>query len=119
MSPIACPSQERLFAFAVGELPETDLSEVAEHLDRCIRCDEQAGQFDRATDPILVGLKLIGNSGLRTLNAAQQTDGWVATETSRSWPRPGASSGSSARSAGAAWGSSTRRTRGRSTATWP
>ena len=80
MSPIACPNQERLFAFAVGDLPETDLAEVAEHLDHCVRCDEQAGQFDRATDPILVGLKLIGNAGPRTLNAAQDTDRWAATE---------------------------------------
>jgi eukaryotic-like serine/threonine-protein kinase len=80
MSPIACPSPERLFAFAVGELPETELNEVAEHLDRCIRCDELAAQFDRPTDPILLGLRLIGDSGLRTLTAAQVTDGWVATE---------------------------------------
>ena len=49
MSPIACPSQERLFAFALGELPEPELTEVAEHLDRCTRCGEQAGQLDRAT----------------------------------------------------------------------
>jgi hypothetical protein len=34
MSPIACPNPERLFALAVGELPESELMEVAEHLDR-------------------------------------------------------------------------------------
>ena len=34
MSPIACPSPEMLYAFALGELPESELSEVAEHLDR-------------------------------------------------------------------------------------
>jgi WD40 repeat protein/predicted Ser/Thr protein kinase len=80
MSPIACPSQDMLFAFAVGELPEPELTEVAEHLDLCIRCGEQASRLDRATDPILVGLKLIGDAGLRTLIAAQVTEGRVETE---------------------------------------
>ena len=80
MSAIACPSQEKLFAFMLGELPETELIDVAEHLDACARCDEQAGRLDRADDAILVGLKLIGDPGLKTLIAAQETDGWFDKE---------------------------------------
>ncbi|MHB1561422.1 MAG: protein kinase domain-containing protein, partial [Isosphaeraceae bacterium] len=75
MSPIACPSQERLFAFAVGELPETELAEVAKHLEQCLRCGEQARQLDRATDPILAGLRLLGDLGPSTLDAADKTYG--------------------------------------------
>ncbi len=77
MSLIACPSQERLFAFAVGELPETELAEVAEHLERCLRCGEQAGQLDRATDPILAGLRLLGDLGPSTREAARETHAWA------------------------------------------
>ena len=77
MNTIACPSLERLFAFAVGELPESAVIEVAEHLDRCVGCGELAAQFDRATDPILVGLKLIGDSGLSALVAARDTEAWA------------------------------------------
>jgi anti-sigma factor ChrR (cupin superfamily) len=72
MSPIVCPSRETLFAFALGELPEPELTDVAEHLDCCLRCDEQAGELDRAANTILVGLKLIGDPGLRT----GRKDGW-------------------------------------------
>ncbi len=77
MSPIACPSQEVLLAFAVGELPETELAEVAEHLERCLQCGERAGQLDRATDPILAGLRLIGDLGPSTLLSARDSDGWA------------------------------------------
>src|SRR5262249_38844165 len=79
MSLIACPSRERLFAFALGELPESELDEVAKHLDACTRCDEQAGQLDWADDPIVVGLRLIGDSGLGTLIADGETE--VSVET--------------------------------------
>jgi serine/threonine protein kinase len=80
MSPIACPSDEMLSAFAVGELPEPELTEVAEHLDRCTRCGEQASRLDRAADPILVGLRLIGDFVLKTPIAGEETDGWVEAE---------------------------------------
>jgi WD40 repeat protein len=79
MNPIACPSLERLCAFALGELPETELDAVAEHLDACTRCEEQAGQLDRADDPIVVGLRLIGDSGLGTLIVDGETE--VSVET--------------------------------------
>ena len=72
MSRIACPSSERLFAFALGELPETDLDEVAKHLDACTRCDEQAGRLDGAGDTVLAGLKLLRDPGLRILIADQE-----------------------------------------------
>jgi hypothetical protein len=75
MSLIACPSPEILYAFALGELPETELNEVAEHLDACTQCDEQAGRLDRADDAILVGLKLVGDPALRTLIADQEAEG--------------------------------------------
>jgi WD40 repeat protein len=71
MSPIACPSPELLSAFALGELPEPELRQIAEHLDACSRCDAQAGRLDRETDVVLVGLRLIGEAGL----APVRTDG--------------------------------------------
>jgi len=35
MSHAACPTLKTLSAFALGELPEPELSAVAEHLDFC------------------------------------------------------------------------------------
>ncbi len=53
MSQGACPSLERLSAFALGLLPEPGLSEVATHLDVCADCEEQAGRLDGTADAFL------------------------------------------------------------------
>jgi WD40 repeat protein len=75
MSTIACPSPDILLAFALGELPELELCRIAAHLDVCTQCDERAGRLDRAADPVLAGLKLIGNSGLGMAMADNEEDG--------------------------------------------
>jgi hypothetical protein len=63
MGAIPCPSRELLSAFALGELPEPELCRIAEHLDECAGCDEQAGRLDRAADAVLNGVRLIGEAG--------------------------------------------------------
>ncbi len=57
MSLTACPSLETLSAFALGDLPEPELSEVAEHLDACTECEEQAKRLDSAADALLIELR--------------------------------------------------------------
>ena len=59
MSHTTCPTVETLSAFALGELPEPELSAVAEHLDCCVECAEQAARFDRVTDPFVSELKRV------------------------------------------------------------
>ena len=34
----ACPTVETLRAFVIGKLAETDLEDIAEHLEHCSRC---------------------------------------------------------------------------------
>ena len=57
LSNIACPSPETLSAFLLGDLPETELSEVAAHVSGCAACEEQASQLDSASDEIVECLR--------------------------------------------------------------
>ena len=61
LSNIACPSPETLSAFLLGDLPETQLSEVAAHVSACAACEEQAGQLDPASDEIVECLRRLPN----------------------------------------------------------
>ena len=63
MSRTDCPSEETLSAFVLGDLPEPELSEVAEHLDACTECEERIGRLDRAADAVVDGLRRIAESG--------------------------------------------------------
>src|SRR5262249_34828717 len=69
MSRNACPSLETLAAFALGELPEPELCPVAEHLDVCPECEEQAGRLDGMTDPVVSELRRLPDAGLDTEDA--------------------------------------------------
>ncbi len=79
MSQTACPTIETLSAFALGELPEPELSAVAEHLDCCAECSEQAARLDGATDPFVSELKRVPELGPDTECAATEVVGATAT----------------------------------------
>ena len=81
MSRTACPSEETLSAFALGDLPEPALSEVAEHLDACAECEERAARLDRAADAVVDGLRRIGESGQGTDLAGSEGYGSGETAT--------------------------------------
>ncbi len=63
MSHAACPTLETLSAFALGELSEPELNAIADHLDLCAECTEQAARLDWATDPFVSELKRIPELG--------------------------------------------------------
>src|SRR5918911_444452 len=51
--PGRCPTSAELTAFLVGDLPEGELDEVAEHLERCPGCEATARALDGLADPRL------------------------------------------------------------------
>src|SRR5262245_15355728 len=57
MASSACPTEHQLRALALGNLPEAELQQVAEHLERCSRCEKRAQQFDTSVDPILAAIQ--------------------------------------------------------------
>jgi WD40 repeat protein len=52
-----CPTPDELAAFQVGDLPETLLEEVAEHLDECPHCEAAARAIDALTDPVMAAVR--------------------------------------------------------------
>jgi hypothetical protein len=48
-----CPTPAELTAFLLGDLPETELDEFAEHLESCPYCEAAARALDGLTDPRL------------------------------------------------------------------
>jgi anti-sigma factor RsiW len=52
-----CPGREELEAFAFGSLLGSDFARVAEHVERCPRCEGALGTFDRTTEPFLARLR--------------------------------------------------------------
>ena len=71
MSRSACPSLETLAAFALGKLPEPELSAVAEHLDVCSECEEQAARLDGMADAVVSELRRISGSSVGTDDDAE------------------------------------------------
>jgi serine/threonine-protein kinase len=60
-----CLSPEELTAFNLGDLPETMLDAIAEHLEQCPRCEAAARSLDGISDPIIESIR-----GSATLTAA-------------------------------------------------
>ncbi len=52
-----CPGEVVLRAFVLGDLTEHELGEVAEHLDRCGRCEERIDRLDGLGDAVLSDLR--------------------------------------------------------------
>jgi eukaryotic-like serine/threonine-protein kinase len=57
-----CPSEHQLAAFALGELPEPVLEEIARHVESCAVCDELFLKLDLLSDPVIAGLRLTGSA---------------------------------------------------------
>ncbi len=64
MSRMDCPTSDTLSAFLLGDLPETQLSEVAAHVSGCAACEEQACLLDSASDEIVECLRRLPNCDL-------------------------------------------------------
>jgi serine/threonine-protein kinase len=71
----ACPTSADLTAFLLGDLPETELDEFAEHLERCPRCEKAARALDGLTDPRLAPFR--GAARARPAPAATERPGRV------------------------------------------
>ena len=52
-----CPSEPELLAFHLGTAPAETLDRVADHLDRCPRCEATLQALDACTDPVLAALR--------------------------------------------------------------
>jgi WD40 repeat protein len=52
-----CLTSAELAAFHRGELPETELEELGEHLERCPRCEEASRALDGLSDPTLAAYR--------------------------------------------------------------
>ena len=57
-----CPSHADLAAFDLGVLPVAMLERVADHLERCPRCEAAVEALDHASDPVIDSLRSL--SGL-------------------------------------------------------
>jgi WD40 repeat protein len=59
-----CLTSLELAAFHLGELPEAELEELGEHLERCPRCEEASRALDGLSDPTLVAYRQSATAGL-------------------------------------------------------
>ncbi len=115
----ACPPREVLRAFAMGDLDETEIDAVAEHLESCCDCESEIAQFDREAGTVLMHLRRRrkGSSGTSTLTEDAGREGRARLPPMSRPDRRSKSmiSRSSKRSAGEGWASSTRRSSSHST----
>jgi WD40 repeat protein len=58
-----CPTAAELAAFHLGDLPETELVALGEHLEHCPRCGEAARALDGLSDPTLAAYRRSASSG--------------------------------------------------------
>jgi eukaryotic-like serine/threonine-protein kinase len=61
-----CLTADELKAFHLGELAETALDEVADHLDRCPRCEQAMRALDTVADPLIAAVRDCAGPGLET-----------------------------------------------------
>jgi serine/threonine protein kinase/WD40 repeat protein len=59
--PTGCPGARELSAYLVGNLGETDLETIADHLEHCPTCQARVGQLDGVSDALLTGLRSAGS----------------------------------------------------------
>src|SRR5215469_2977105 len=57
MDVTGCPSEPELLAFHLGTAPAETLDQVADHLERCPRCEAALQELDAGTDPVLAALR--------------------------------------------------------------
>jgi WD40 repeat protein len=64
MSRRQCLTPAELAAFHLGDLPETDLEELGEHLERCPQCEEASRALEGLSDPTLAAYRQSATAGL-------------------------------------------------------
>ena len=76
MKTFDCPAEAELAAFHRGDLPEAQLDTIAEHLERCPRCESVVEGLDRQTDPMLSAVRNAATSR-ESPDAAVAQPAWV------------------------------------------
>jgi anti-sigma factor RsiW len=106
MSRITSPSLETLSAFALGDLLESELGAVAEHLSASTVREEQVTRLDGMADAVISESRRLPNSGLHSDGRVTVLAGSAEPARPRRLRRssPGASSGLCGSSAEAGWG---------------
>lgn len=75
-----CPNSGHLKAFAVGELIQEELHEIADHLQHCDRCNQRIRSFDDYTDELISTLASMpyvdgqDEDGQSTIDASRRRD---------------------------------------------
>jgi WD40 repeat protein len=62
MGTSACPSEQELAAFNLGELPEAGLEGISRHLESCPRCEAFLDSLDGRTDSAIAALRHPGSA---------------------------------------------------------
>lgn len=70
MPSTACPNAEELKAFAVGDLAEGKLEEIADHVSGCGQCDANLQELDKYADGLLVDLSQLHDGPAAGVQAA-------------------------------------------------
>lgn len=68
----ACPIDEELRAFSLGDMPEDQIDAVRQHLDACPVCEARAETLDDRTDHVLEELRRSLTSSERRRSADEQ-----------------------------------------------
>src|SRR5262245_29188240 len=76
MPPADCPGEAELTAFCLGDLSESRLEAVSEHLDRCPRCEALVAGLDRRTDPVVSAVRQAA-ADVPALPAGPDPHSWV------------------------------------------
>src|SRR5262249_12177273 len=58
----ACPSEQELAAFNLGELPEEGSEAISQHLESCPHCEAFLDSLDGRTDPAIAALRYPGSA---------------------------------------------------------
>jgi WD40 repeat protein/serine/threonine protein kinase len=83
MSSEPCPPPEALLAFANGDLPESELDGMDEHIESCPQCQHRLAELDQVTDPIVVELRRGIPGRFAPTNSAEPSE--VRTRPIGSW----------------------------------
>jgi anti-sigma factor RsiW len=75
MKRTSCLSWAKLAAFNLGNLPDTLVEEIAEHLEECPHCEAAAKELDGLVDPAL-GLLREGPAGPSPVPAPERVGGY-------------------------------------------
>ncbi|MFL5330461.1 MAG: protein kinase domain-containing protein [Gemmataceae bacterium] len=81
MTKLECICEPDLRAFVLGELPSRVEKLVAAHLANCGACEAAVQQLDKATDPVIRGLRRVLGGDSQTIRPDSQPTGTSAPST--------------------------------------